>query len=589
MKQKISEKLKLLDAVPGVYIMKNQESEVIYVGKAKNLINRVTQYFTKPHSGKTQKMVNDVDDFDFIITNSEKDALLLEINLIHEYLPRYNVLLKDDKSYPYIQIKGEKNPKIVISRKINDKKSIYFGPYPSSSTAYEIVELLNQIFPLRKCQILPKKPCLYYHLGQCLAPCINDISPDTYARIIKDIRSFIGGNNSDVKKEIAEKMKKASEELKFELANEYKKILENIDYVASKANVVSSEKIDRDVFAFHSSDDYISISTLIFRQGNLINRINNVVPLYGNEVDEFFSYIIQFYEKNLLPKEIIVPNIEDISLLEETLKAKIYSPTRGNKMDILSMCAKNAIKALEEKNVISSIEDSDLNKTLDYFKKILNINSLRLIELIDNSHLSGENGVSAVVVFQNGVPNKKMYRKYKLSDDNSGNDVASINEVIYRRYYRKLTEKNEFSNLILIDGGINQVNAARKALNDLMIDIPVYGLVKDDRHTTRALVDNNGVEYDISKFKPLFFLLTRMQDEVHRFAINYHRNLRTKTMTKSILDDIKGLGSKRIENLLKNYGSISKIKNASIEELQQYVPEKVAISIHEKLKNINDE
>ncbi|MDD4584895.1 MAG: excinuclease ABC subunit UvrC, partial [Bacilli bacterium] len=267
MKQKISEKLKLLDAVPGVYIMKNQESEVIYVGKAKNLINRVTQYFTKPHSGKTQKMVNDVDDFDFIITNSEKDALLLEINLIHEYLPRYNVLLKDDKSYPYIQIKGEKNPKIVISRKINDKKSIYFGPYPSSSTAYEIVELLNQIFPLRKCQILPKKPCLYYHLGQCLAPCINDISPDTYAKIIKDIRSFIGGNNSDVKKEITEKMKKASEELKFELANEYKKILENIDYVASKANVVSSEKIDRDVFAFHSSDDYISISTLIFRQG----------------------------------------------------------------------------------------------------------------------------------------------------------------------------------------------------------------------------------------------------------------------------------------------------------------------------------
>ncbi|MDD4584275.1 MAG: excinuclease ABC subunit UvrC, partial [Bacilli bacterium] len=449
--------------------------------------------------------------------------------------------------------------------------------------------LLNQIFPLRKCQILPKKPCLYYHLGQCLAPCINDILPDTYAKIIKDIRSFIGGNNSDVKKEITEKMKKASEELKFELANEYKKILENIDYVASKANVVSSEKIDRDVFAFHSSDDYISISTLIFRQGNLINRINNVVPLYGNEVDEFFSYIIQFYEKNLLPKEIIVPNIEDISLLEETLKAKIYSPTRGNKMDILSMCAKNAIKALEEKNVISSIEDSDLNKTLDYFKKILNINSLRLIELIDNSHLSGENGVSAVVVFQNGVPNKKMYRKYKLSDDNSGNDVASINEVIYRRYYRKLTEKNEFSNLILIDGGINQVNAARKALNDLMIDIPVYGLVKDDRHTTRALVDNNGVEYDISKFKPLFFLLTRMQDEVHRFAINYHRNLRTKSMTKSILDDIKGLGSKRIENLLKNYGSISKIKNASIEELQQYVPEKVAISIHEKLKNINDE
>ncbi|MFA7156097.1 MAG: excinuclease ABC subunit UvrC [Bacilli bacterium] len=589
MKQKISEKLKLLDAVSGVYIMKNQELEVIYVGKAKNLINRVTQYFTKPHSGKTQKMVNDVDDFDFIITNSEKDALLLEINLIHEYLPKYNVLLKDDKSYPYIQIKGEKNPKIIISRKINDKKSIYFGPYPSSSTAYEIVDLLNQIFPLRKCQKIPKKPCLYYHLGQCLAPCINEVSSETYSKIIKDIRSFIGGNNKNVIKEINEKMKKAAKELKFELAGEYKKILENIEYVGNKANVVSTEKIDRDVFAFHSSDDYISISTLIFRQGNLINRINNVIPLYGNEIDEFFSYIIQFYEKNILPKEIIIPSLDDLDLLEDALKIKIYSPKKGNKMDILSMCAKNAIKALEEQNVLSSVEDSDLNKTLDYFKGILGINSLRLIELIDNSHLSGENAVSAVVVFQNGIPNKKMYRKYKLSNDSSGNDVASINEVIYRRYYRKLTEKNEFSNLILIDGGINQVNAAKKALKDLMIEIPVYGLVKDDKHTTRALIDQNGNEYDISKSKPLFFLLTRMQDEVHRFAINYHRNLRNRTMTKSILDDIKGLGSKRIENLLKNYGSISKIKNASIEELQQYVPEKVAINIYRKLENIKDE
>lgn len=583
MNDKIKQKLASLDSVPGVYLMKNQYDEVIYVGKAKKLNNRVNQYFNRPHEYKTQKLVSEIVDFDYIITRSETDALLLEMNLIHKYDPRYNVMLKDNKSYPYIQIKHDKDPYLTIARNAKDKKSTHFGPYPDSSSAYEILRLLNQLFPLRKCPSVPHRECLYYHLGQCLAPCIKEVTKQDYQDIINQISQFMNGNSSIIKKEIMAKMQTASEALKFEQANEYKKLLASIDYIQSKQTVMYADGVDRDVFAFHGQDEFLAISILIIRNGILINKISDVITIYESVEDAFISYVTQYYERNLAPKEVMVPNLEDILMLEQVLKSKIITPKQGVKMELIQMAAQNAIKAMETRHLVNKDLRFNENTLFEQFGKLLDIKNIERVELVDNSHLSGQEAVAAVVVFERGVPNKKLYRKYKLAAENSGDDYGSMVEVITRRFSRIKNEGSRVSDVLIVDGGSIQVQAAKRVIEQLGINIKVYGLVKDKKHNTRTLIDASNQEIITKEHPQIFFMLARMQDEVHRFAINYHRDLRSKSLTSSILDNIKGLGQVRKNALLKNFGTIKKIKEASLEELSQYLPQEIAKIVKQHL------
>ena len=585
MNDKIKQKLASLDSVPGVYLMKNQYDEVIYVGKAKKLNNRVNQYFNRPHEYKTQKLVSEIVDFDYIITRSETDALLLEMNLIHKYDPRYNVMLKDNKSYPYIQIKHDKDPYLTIARNAKDKKSTHFGPYPDSSSAYEILRLLNQLFPLRKCPSVPHRECLYYHLGQCLAPCIKEVTKQDYQDIINQISQFMNGNSSIIKKEIMAKMQTASEALKFEQANEYKKLLASIDYIQSKQTVMYADGVDRDVFAFHGQDEFLAISILIIRNGILINKISDVITIYESVEDAFISYVTQYYERNLAPKEVMVPNLEDILMLEQVLKSKIITPKQGVKMELIQMAAQNAIKAMETRHLVNKDLRFNENTLFEQFGKLLDIKNIERVELVDNSHLSGQEAVAAVVVFERGVPNKKLYRKYKLAAENSGDDYGSMVEVITRRFSRIKNEGSRVSDVLIVDGGSIQVQAAKRVIEQLGINIKVYGLVKDKKHNTRTLIDASNQEIITKEHPQIFFMLARMQDEVHRFAINYHRDLRSKSLTSSILDNIKGLGQVRKNALLKNFGTIKKIKEASLEELSQYLPQEIAKIVKQHLND----
>lgn len=581
MNQALKEKLASLPALPGCYLMKNIHGEIIYVGKAKRLSVRVNQYFNRPHSGKTQKMVSEIETFDIIITKTEKEALILEMNLIHLHNPRYNILLKDGKSYPYVKISLNNDPFISIARNKKDKKAKYFGPFPDSHAARDVIHLLNRLYPLRKCNHIPKKPCLYYHIGQCLGPCINTIEKSVYEDLIKQIVSFLNGDTKDIKKLLKDRMYKHSENLEFEQAKECKDLLDSIEHITSKQVVEMNDKIDRDVIAYTAKNDYIAFSIIMIRGGLVLVKHTDILPLYDDEENAFISYIMQFYQNHSVPKEIITSKITDPELLEDVLNTKIVVPTRGIKQDLVKMGAENAIKAMQDKFLAS--KNDDILEVLDELAKRAKITSTNHIEMIDNSHLQGDEAVGAVVVFTNGIPNKKMYRKYAIKHAEKRDDTASMYEVIYRRFYRKLVEQTPIGDLLIVDGGITQLNAARKALNELNIDLSLVGLAKDNKHTTRALVLESGEEVDIKDYPPLFFLLTKMQDEVHRFVISYHRDRRSKSLTSSILDSIDGLGPVRKNELLRVFGTINRIKEASVEELSQYVPKKVAENILIKL------
>lgn len=581
MNQALKEKLASLPALPGCYLMKNIHGEIIYVGKAKRLSVRVNQYFNRPHSGKTQKMVSEIETFDIIITKTEKEALILEMNLIHLHNPRYNILLKDGKSYPYVKISLNNDPFISIARNKKDKKAKYFGPFPDSHAARDVIQLLNRLYPLRKCNHIPKKTCLYYHIGQCLGPCINKIEKSVYDDLIKQIVSFLNGDTKDIKKQLKDRMYKHSENLEFEQAKECKDLLDSIEHITSKQVVEMNDKIDRDVIAYTAKNDYIAFSIIMIRGGLVLVKHTDILPLYDDEENAFISYIMQFYQNHSVPKEIITSKITDPELLEDVLNTKIVVPTRGIKQDLVKMSAENAIKAMQDKFLAS--KNDDILEVLDELAKRAKITSTNHIEMIDNSHLQGDEAVGAVVVFTNGIPNKKMYRKYAIKHAEKRDDTASMYEVIYRRFYRKLVEQTPIGDLLIVDGGITQLNAARKALNELNIDLSLVGLAKDNKHTTRALVLESGEEVDIKDYPPLFFLLTKMQDEVHRFVISYHRDRRSKSLTSSILDSIDGLGPVRKNELLRVFGTVNRIKEASVEELSQYVPKKVAENILIKL------
>ena len=584
MNELIKTKIDNIPTNPGVYLMKNINEEVIYVGKAKSLKKRVPQYFLRPHEGKTQKMVNDVVDFDVIITSNEREALILEMNLIHKYDPKYNILLKDDKTYPYIEITNDEHPFIKIARKVKNKKSTFFGPYPDSKAAYEILNLLNRIFPLRKCNKIPKEECLYYHMHQCLGPCIKNITKEDYDKVILDIKKIMKGDTKDLVNSLKEDMYNYSDNLEFEKAKECKDTIDRIEYIISKQKVEFSDKKDRDVFAFHTKNGYISIAILMFNNGMLSLKDTKTFSYLEDENEALINFIYDFYQKHRLPKEIILPPLNDLDLLEEILDTNIIVPSRGLKFDLLQMAGENAIKAMEDQHMIKVIKEDKFNllKTLG---DLLNIEIPKRIELIDNSHIQGDAAVGTVVVYVNGETSKNDYRKYKITNDDKKDDLSSMHEVLYRRYYRLLTEGGTISELLIVDGGYNQLKVAKETLSSLgFTNVKIAGLVKDNNHRTRGLINENGEEILLPNDHALLFFLTRMQDEVHRFAISFHHNLRSKSISSSFLDTIEGIGPKRKELLFKTFGSLKKIKEAPLEELTQYIP----LSLAKKIKEIND-
>lgn len=576
----LKDKLSLLPDQPGCYIMKDEKGKILYVGKAKILKNRVRSYFTGVHNNKTTKLVSHIRDFEYIVTGSEKEALLLEINLIKKHRPPFNIMFMDDKMYPYIEVSGEKDFMVRISRKPTNKKSRYFGPYPSSSSAYEMVKLVNQIFPIRKCRTLGKQACLYYHMHQCLAPCVRETDPKEVGRIRTQVIRFLKGDMEEVLQKLRKKMQTAAEELQFERAKELRDQIVHIEHIKEKQSIDFSDHISRDVFGYYEDKGYISFYGFFIRDGKLLERTLSITPIYEEKEEAFISFIVQYYTSNTKPKELLVPKETDIEALENALNVKVKAPERGEKKKLIDLVIKNAKEAHDQKFQLIYKKDKELDMAMQHLSRIIG-KPIHTIESFDNSHIQGTNNVSGLVVFENGKPNKSQYRHYNL--DSYRSDIDSMKEVLYRRYFRLLKEQKPMPDLLIVDGGVAQINAAKEIRDQLMLSFPIAGLVKDEKHNTRALMLENGKEVSLSKEDPLFFMLTRLQDEVHRFAIEHHRNRRSKAMTKSILDEVNGIGTVRKKELLKQFQSLKGIKEASIEQLAQVVPEDVAKRLYEQL------
>ena len=581
MKERIKACIDNLKHLPGVYLMHDKDDKIIYIGKAKDLFKRVSQYFLRPQVGKVAKMAFEAEYFETIITNNEKEALILEMNLIQTHYPKFNILLKDGSHYPYIGLKKTGYPYLQIKRNTKDKGYDYFGPFPRSTSAYETIDLLNKIFPLRKCKNIPGTACLYYHLGQCLAPCVNNVSNETEEEMREDVKSFMRGNNQKVAQEIKAKMLEASDNLDFESAKEYKSILDSIEHINTKQLMESNDKKDRDIFAFSVREGYLSLAAILFRKGLLLDKKVYIVEEFGNSEEQVADLILQFYQNVPLPQEIIINNETVVDLLTDLIDSNVYSVSKGKLHDLVLTAKENANNALDEYFLSARLDDDKL-ALLEELGKIINIETPLRIELFDNSHLQGSSPVGAVVVFINGEPAKKLYRKYKIEHEEARDDLKSMEEIVYRRYSRLKEENKEMPNLILVDGGLNQINAAQRALDQAGVTINLFGLVKNDKHQTAGLMDQEGNIFNIEN-KTIFFLLTRMQDEVHRFAITFHQSLRNKKMKTSILDDIKGLGLKRKELINRAYPDISLLKEATVEELSQLLPKDVAQELYNKL------
>ena len=581
MNEKIKTLINNLKHLPGVYLMHDKDDNIIYVGKAKDLYKRVSQYFLRPQSGKVFKMVSNVDYFETIITANEKEALVLEMNLIQKYYPRYNVLLKDGTHYPYIALKKKGDPILVIKRNDKDKNYDYFGPFPNSGAAFQTISLLNKIFPIRKCQTLPSSTCLYYHLGQCLGPCINKIDENVYNQIREDIKSFMKGNNQKQKAEIKQKMLEASDNLQFESANEYKKILEAIDHINIQQNVENSDKKDRDIFAFSSRQGYLALAVLSYRKGLLLGKQVFTVEEFGDNEEQVADLILQFYQKYPTPSEVVINNNSVIEMLTDLIDASVTNVSKGKVHELIINAKENADNALDE-YFLSSRLDANKLEMLEELGKIIDIPTPLHIELFDNSHIQGAFPVGAMVAFVNGEPAKKLYRRFLINGEESRDDLSSMKEVVYRHYHRLVEEEKKMPDLLLVDGGLNQIKSAALALLEAGASVPLFGLVKNDKHQTSGLMDGSGKIYPIEN-RNLFFLLTRMQDEVHRFAISFHQEKRNKAMKVSYLDDVPGLGPKRKEMIYRAYSDIDKLKNASIEELSQFLPNDVATALFNKI------
>ncbi len=566
----LKEKLTLLPGKPGVYLMKDETGLVIYVGKAKVLRNRVRSYFSGSHDAKTQALVANIADFEYIVTDSPVEALILECNLIKQHNPKYNILLKDDKTYPYIKITNEANPRLEVVRKVEKDGGYYFGPYPNSSAAQETARLLNKIFPLRKCSQLRSRPCLYFHLGQCLAPCKKPVSRETYTEIVKEVSGLLKGGEAALVAALEERMRQEAAKLNFERAGELRDQIHNLQQIMEKQKITSVDQTDRDVFGFDAAHGLISIQVLYIRQGKLISRDASVFPYHSAAGEAFQSFVQQFYfESAARPKEILLPAGADPELLAEWLKIPVKAPRRGIKKELVDMAVKNAKVALNEQLSLINREEERTTRALAKLGQILGIPTPRRIEAFDNSNIQGSSAVAAMVAFVDSRPSRSDYRKYKIQTVHGPDDYASMAEVLRRRYSRLQAEDKPFPDLILVDGGKGQVNIADATLQDLGLHISVAGMAKDDFHRTSDLILPGALgPVHLEKGSQEFYLVQRIQEEVHRFAITFHRQNRSKTMLQSTLDNIPGVGAKRRQALLKHFGSLKKIRQAQPEDFR---------------------
>ena len=588
MNERIKNKLALLPDQPGCYLMKDKNGTIIYVGKAKILKNRVRSYFRGSHDTKTERLVSEIDDFEYIVTESNIEALLLEINLIHKNNPKYNIMLKDDKTYPFIKITNEKYPRLMITRKALKDKALYFGPYPDVNAANETKKLLDRLFPLRKCNPSQKTPCLYYHLGQCLCPYAFDVDPQVYKDMVEEIKGFLSGGHTEIQDRLQEKMAYAAAHMEFEKAAEFRDQIKAIETVMTRQKMTNVDLIDRDVFGYAVDKGWMCVQVFFVRQGKLIERDVSIFPFYDDASEAFLTFIGQFYQENehFVPKEVLIPDDIDKESVEALLATKVLQPQRGEKKKLVKLASKNAAVALNEKFDLIVRKQERTIGAVEKLGNAMNIPAPIRIEAFDNSNIMGTNPVSAMVVFIDGRPAKNEYRKYKIKTVQGPDDYASMREVIYRRYSRVLKEGLPFPDLILIDGGKGQVDVAKDVLaNQLGVDIPVAGLAKNDKHKTSELLFGPDLEVvPLERNSQEFFLLQRIQDEVHRFAITFHRQLRSKNSFASKLDNIEGLGPKRKKNLLKEFKSLKNITAASVEELRKAgLPETVAKNVYRHL------
>lgn len=646
--ENIRHKLALLPDQPGCYLMKNHEGTIIYVGKAKVLKNRVRSYFTGSHNGKTQMLVSEIRDFEYIVTGSNMEALILECNLIKTHQPRFNVLLKDDKTYPYLKITNEEHPRLEVTRRVLKDKAKYFGPYPNAYAAQQTKKLLDRMYPLRKCGVMPKEVCLYYHMGQCLAPCVKEVPKSAYEQITGEITSFLSGGHEEIKKELQRKMQEAAEDLYFERAKELRDQIIHIDTLMEKQKITTTDTRDRDVFGYAVDKGWMCVQILYMRQGKMVQRNKSVFPFYGDAHSDFMSFIAQYYSDNpALPQEILLPGplmaeetgsetatgstgdegardageaaeaekTADTSeeqqevlvqaqakqaeaaglvdaaggaaALQEWLGVKVHVPQRGLKKQMVGMASDNAKVSLDEKFRLIERDEERTSVAAANLGEVIGLQSLNRIEAFDNSNIQGANPVSAMVVFTNGKPDKKEYRKYKIRTVQGPDDYDTMREVIRRRYERVLKENLPLPDLIVVDGGKGQISAAIDVLeNELGLFVPVCGLVKDAKHKTAQLMVGDPPEpVSLPRDSQEFYLLQRIQDEVHRFAISFHREQRGKSMVTSKLDSIPGIGEKRRKMLLKHFGSVKKIKEASVEDFKPLsIGEKLATEILNALR-----
>ncbi|MFT7825078.1 excinuclease ABC subunit UvrC [Priestia megaterium] len=583
----LKEKLAILPDQPGCYLMKDKYGTVIYVGKAKVLKNRVRSYFTGSHDGKTLRLVNDIVDFEYIVTSSNLEALILEMNLIKKHDPKYNIMLKDDKGYPFIKITAEKQPRLVITRKIKKDKGKYFGPYPNVQAANETKRLLDRIYPLRKCSTMPDRPCLYYHIGQCLAPCVKEVKEEQNKQIIENITRFLNGGYEHVKTELTEKMLKASEELDFERAKEYRDQITHIEATMEKQKVTFNDFVNRDVFGYSYDKGWMCVQVFFIRQGKLIEREVSMFPFYKEPEEDFLTFIGQFYAKNIKPKEVMVPATIDAELAEKLVEVEVQHPKRGKKKELVELACKNAKIALGEKFYLIERDEERTVGAVERLGEELGIAAPYRIEAFDNSNIQGTDPVSAMIVFVDGKPEKKEYRKYKIKTVKGPDDYSSMREVVRRRYSRALKEGLPLPDLIVVDGGKGHLAAVQDVLeNELGLLVPTAGLVKDDKHRTSNLMIGEPPQIiPLERNSQEFYLLQRIQDEVHRFAITFHRQVRSKSAFQSVLDDIPGVGEKRKKALLKHFGSVKKLKEATVEDIRNSgVPQNIAEKIYETLQ-----
>lgn len=581
------EKLALVPTKPGSYQMKNKDGVIIYVGKAKNLQRRLRSYFTRTVTGKTKMLVEDIDDFDYIVTSSELESLILEITLIKKYDPKYNILLRDDKSYPYIELTNDKYPivKIVRTPKRKKNKSHLYGPHPNASAARKTVNIINRIYPLRKCDKLKKDLCLYYHIGECLGYCKKDISKETIDEMKKEIITFLKGDSKIISQKIEKEMIKASENLNYERALELKNMLEDINTTLKKQKIDLNNNYNFDLVNYYYENNYLGIEIFFIRDGLLFGRHNEIISSIGDISEEVTEYLIKFYDKGVLPHELLVPQEIDEALLEEYFKVKVSKPQKGKLKNLLDLAKENAKEQIELQGETLKQDEEERLKALNELKNLLGLKELHRMESFDNSHLFGTFYVGGMVVFDDFLPNKDLYRKYKISAE-AKDDLSAMKEVIYRRYFKVLMEESYKPDLIVMDGGMLQINACKEILESLNLHIPIIGLVKDDKHRTNHIMNENLEILNVDKDSKLFLFLTRIQEEVHRYAISYHRNIKAKGALSSVLDVVPGIGEVRKKELLKKFGSLKKMKEATQEELETVVTKDVAEKLFVYLKDI---